>query len=92
MRTREKHLLKSQRLGQTNFQVPRLASGCMRISGSVWKRADLAMGAMSELESRNRLLTALDDAAREYGTDRTSVALAWLLKHPAGGCRKDTAL
>ena len=30
------------------------------------------------------LLKALDKAAEEFGTDRTVIALAWLLKHPSG--------
>lgn len=33
--------MKTQQLGQTSFQVTRLAYGCMRLSGGVWKRADL---------------------------------------------------
>jgi len=30
------------------------------------------------------LLAALDKAAGDYGTDRTAIVLAWLLKHPSG--------
>jgi len=30
------------------------------------------------------LLEALDTAAREFGTDRTIIAIAWLLRHPSG--------
>jgi predicted oxidoreductase len=30
------------------------------------------------------VLQALDAAAEEYGTERTVIALAWLLKHPSG--------
>ncbi len=57
-----------------------------KLTPLAWSPLDggkLATGATSELESRTRLLTALDATAEEYGTDRTSVALAWLLKHPA---------
>ena len=58
-----------------------------RITPLAWSpldRGKLAAGATSESGPRNRLLAALDETASEYGTDRTSVALAWLLKHPAG--------
>lgn len=58
-----------------------------RITPLAWSpldRGNLATGAKSELETRGRLLKALDETATEYGTDRTSIALAWLLKHPAG--------
>lgn len=30
------------------------------------------------------ILVALDRAASEHGTDRTAIALAWLLRHPSG--------
>lgn len=30
------------------------------------------------------LLKLMDDTAKRYGTTRTAIALAWLLKHPAG--------
>jgi predicted oxidoreductase len=30
------------------------------------------------------LLKALDEAARTYATERTVIALAWLLRHPSG--------
>ena len=33
--------MKTQRLGRTDFQVTRLAYGCMRTSSGVWNRADL---------------------------------------------------
>ena len=61
-----------------------LEHGITPLAWSPLDRGKLATGATSELESRGRLLRALDETAQEYGTDRTSVALAWLLKHPAG--------
>ncbi|MDD5199476.1 MAG: aldo/keto reductase [Terrimicrobiaceae bacterium] len=35
-------------------------------------------------EKHRKLLAALDAAAGDYGTDRTNIALAWLLRHPSG--------
>ena len=49
----------------------------------------LATGAVPDaaapgVEKRRKLLAVLDETAKEYDTDRTSIALAWLLKHPSG--------
>ena len=66
-----------------------LELGITPLAWSPLDRGKLATGAEpdaaeSDAEHRRKLLAALDAAAAEYGTDRTGVALAWLLKHPAG--------
>lgn len=38
----------------------------------------------ADFEHHVALLKALDVAAREFGTERTVIALAWLLRHPSG--------
>lgn len=37
-----------------------------------------------EAYSMDRLIPALDELAHAHGTNRTAVALAWLLRHPSG--------
>ncbi|MEX1117666.1 MAG: aldo/keto reductase [Terrimicrobiaceae bacterium] len=49
----------------------------------------VASGHMPNPEATNfahhtEILVALDQAATDYGTDRTVIALAWLLRHPSG--------
>ena len=61
-----------------------LELGATPLAWSPLDRGKLAAGAEPEDAARAKLLAALDEAAAEYGTDRTSIALAWLLKHPAG--------
>ncbi len=61
-----------------------LEHGITPLAWSPLDRGKLATGAEADGEPRKKLLAALDETATEYGTDRTSVALAWLLKHPAG--------
>ncbi len=61
-----------------------LEQGITPLAWSPLDRGRLATGAEPITEGRGRLLDALDETAKEYGTDRTSVALAWLLKHPTG--------
>ena len=61
-----------------------LELGVTPLAWSPLDRGKLATGAEPEPDKRRGLLDALDATAREYDTDRTSVALAWLLKHPAG--------
>ncbi|MEZ5278136.1 MAG: aldo/keto reductase [Opitutaceae bacterium] len=41
-------------------------------------------GAEAKNEHHRDLLAALDKAATDYSTDRTNIALAWLLRHPSG--------
>ncbi len=61
-----------------------LELGVTPLAWSPLDRGKLATGAEPDSEKRRGLLDALDATAQEHGTDRTSVALAWLLKHPAG--------
>ncbi len=44
----------------------------------------LPQGAAANFAHHSEILAALDKAASDYGTDRTVIALAWLLKHPSG--------
>lgn len=41
-------------------------------------------GAEAKDEKHRALLAALDKAAADFSTDRTNIALAWLLRHPGG--------
>lgn len=41
-------------------------------------------GAEATSEPHRALLDALDQAAESHSTDRTNIALAWLLRHPSG--------
>ncbi len=66
-----------------------LEQGITPLAWSPLDRGKLATGAQADAkasggEQRGKLLAALDVAAAEYETDRTSIALAWLLKHPSG--------
>jgi len=61
-----------------------------KITPMAWSplaQGKLASGCAPELvdsERQTTILEALDEAAAAYGTERTVIALAWLLRHPSG--------
>jgi predicted oxidoreductase len=54
------------------------------LAGGLLADGARALLPFQEAYRTKNIVAALDDVARERGSSRTSIALAWLLKHPAG--------
>ncbi len=61
-----------------------LQADIMPLSWSPLGGGWLASSEMPTDPKKAGLLTAMDDVAKLYSTDRAGIALAWLLKHPSG--------